>query len=105
MGGFTDIHVDDYGWLAQLVVTQDGTAVDISAYTTCQFVFRKPDGTTVTKTATFDDDGTDGVLNYTVESGLIDVPGRWRVWAVIAKTGAELTSDPVRFDALVEGSG
>lgn len=94
---FTNIHVDDFGWLAQLTIVQDGAAVDISSYTTRQFFFRKPDATEVTKTAVFDSDGTDGVLNYTVEDGLIDATGHWRVWAVLSKTGAELTSDAVRF--------
>ena len=72
---FTNIHVDDFGWLAQLTIVEDGAAVDISSYTTRQFVFVKPDATEVTKTALFDTDGTDGVLsiegaNYDVFEGL-----------------------------------
>ena len=94
---FTNIHVDDFGWVAQLAVTEDGAAVDISSYTTRQFVFRKPDATEVTKTAVFDSDGTDGVLDYTVEDGLIDATGYWGVRAVLTKANAELTSDTVTF--------
>ena len=97
MSGFTSIHVDDFGWLAQLTIVQDDVAVDISSYTTRQFVFRKPDATEVTKTAVFDSDGTDGVLDYTVEDGLIDATGYWGVRAVLTKANAELTSDTVLF--------
>lgn len=94
---FTNIHVDDFGWVAQLAIVQDDVAVDISSYTTRQFVFGKPDATEVTKTALFDTDGTDGVLTYTVEDGLIDATGYWRVRAVLTKANAELTSDAVTF--------
>lgn len=94
---YENIHVDDYGWVAKLGITQDGTAVDISSYTTLTYTFRKPDGTEVEKTAAFDDDGTDGYLTYTVEDGLIDTAGSWRVWAQVEKSGVELTSDPVYF--------
>ena len=94
---FTNIHVSDFGWLAQLTIVEDGAAVDISSYTTRQFVFAKPDATEVTKTALFDTDGTDGVLTYTVEDGLIDATGYWSVRAVLTKANAELTSDAVLF--------
>jgi hypothetical protein len=36
-------------------------------------------------------------LKYTVEAGLINEAGDWSVQARIAKTGAELTSDPITF--------
>lgn len=97
MATWTDIHVDDYGWVGKLTLQQDGTAIDISSYTTRQFIFKAPSGTATTKTATFDTDGTDGVLKYTVEDGLIDEVGNWRVQARIAKSGVELTSADLRF--------
>lgn len=100
---FENIHVDDFGWLCKLCVVQDSVAQDISSYTTLQFIFRKPDGTEVKKDAIFESDGTDGCLVYTVEDGLIDAPNSWRVRAYLAKTGAELTSDPVYFRVLERG--
>lgn len=99
-----NIHVGDFGWVGKLQIVQDGEPVNISSYTTLAFVFRKPDGTEVTKTAIFDTDGTDGWLKYTAETGLIDSINYWRVWAKIAKTGVELTSDPLSFTVLAEGS-
>lgn len=97
MATWTDIHIDDYGWVGKLALKQDGAAVDISSYTTRQFIFKSPSGVKTTKTATFDTDGTDGVLKYMVEAGLINEVGDWWVQARIAKTGAELTSDPILF--------
>ena len=92
-----DITVDDYGWVGKLRLVQDATPVDISSYTTRQFIFKSPVGTVTTKAATFDDDGTDGILKYTVADGDIDRSGSWRVQARISKTGVELTSDPLHF--------
>lgn len=94
---WTNIHKDDYGWTGKLRIVQDAVAQNISTYTTRQFIFRKPSGTTVAKTATFVTDGADGVLQYTVESGLVDEVGTWQVQARISKSGAVLTSAPIYF--------
>lgn len=104
MSGWTGIHVDDWGWSGRLRIVQDGVAVDISGYTTRQFVFRKPGGVEVTKTVSFLTDGEDAWLAYTVENGLIDTVGYWRVWAIVANVGSELTSNPVRFRVESRGS-
>lgn len=98
MATWTDIHINDYGWVGKLALKQDGAAVDISSYTTRQFIFKSPSGVKTTKTATFDTDGTDGVLKYTVEDGLINESGNWYVQARIGKTGAVLTSAELRFN-------
>lgn len=95
--GWDNIQVNDYGWVGKIRLTQACVAVDISAYTTRQLIFKSPSGVKTTKTATFDTDGTDGVLAYTVENGLINEVGIWYVQARIAKAGAELTSDPIEF--------
>ena len=92
-----DIQVDDFGWVGKLTLKQDGSAVDISSYTTKKFILRNPVGATVEKTAIFDSDGTDGVLKYTILTGEIAVAGNWKVEARIAKTGAEITSNPHAF--------
>ena len=92
-----NIQVDDFGWVGRLTLQQDGTAKDISSYTTRQFIFTDPDGTAATKTALFDSDGTDGKLKYTTLDGDIDSVGNWQVTARIINTGSELTSDPHEF--------
>ena len=92
-----DIHVDDFGWIGKLTVQQDGSALDISSYSTLQFILTDPDGTAETKTAAFDSDGTDGILKYTIADGDIDAEGNWNVQARILKAGVELTSSEHTF--------
>jgi hypothetical protein len=99
-----NIHVGEYGFLAELVIVQDGIAVDISDYSTLTFVFTKPDGTEVEKTAAFATDGVDGLLSYLVEDGLIDASGIWKVWAQVEKAGVELTSRTLRFNVRAVGA-
>lgn len=94
---YTDIHVDDYGWVATVTIQQDGTALDISAFTTLQLGFVNPSGAVTLKTAEFDSDGTDGVLTYTVEDGLIDTVGGWKVFGRIASDTAEITTESHAF--------
>lgn len=92
-----NIHVDDYGWVGKLRIVQDSVAVDISTYTTTEFVFRTPSGEEVTVTAEFSDNGSDGYLEYTIAEEVIDEVGQWQVKAVVSKTGSELTSNWHRF--------
>lgn len=88
-----NIQVDDFGWVGKLTLKQDGSARDVSTYTTKQFIFRDPDGTATTKTADFDTDGSDGILKYTTVDGDIDAAGNWKVAARIKKANVELTSE------------
>jgi len=88
-----DIHVDDYGWIGKLTLQQDGTALDISSYTTLQYILKDPSKVTSTKVAAFDSDGTDGILKYTIAAADIDEVGNWYVQARVSKIGAVLTSD------------
>ena len=57
------------------------TVVDISAATTMEIHYKKPDGSVVGSpwTAAFETDGTDGKLSYTTGSGDLDVAGWWQV--------------------------
>lgn len=95
---WTGIHKDDYGWVGKLTVQQDGTPLDISGYSTKQFVLLSPGGTDATVTAAFDTDGTDGVLAYTFQSSDIDEVGNWKVAARLSSGSAVLTSSYVVFN-------
>ena len=92
-----NIQVDDFGWVGKLTLKQDGVAVDISSYTTKQYILTDPSETSTTKAVAFDTDGTDGTLAYTTLTGDIDSVGNWHVAARIIKVGSELTSDPHEF--------
>jgi hypothetical protein len=83
----------------------DGVAVDISTATTKEIYFRKPDGTTVSKTGTFNTDGTDGKLYYSTESGFLTPNGKWHLQAyvVIGTVLARSTLVTQLVEANVEG--
>lgn len=75
-----EIHLNDIGTMFKItILDQDETAKDISSYTTKQFIFRKPSGTLLTKTASFFTNGSDGILYYTSVSGDLDEIGVWKL--------------------------
>lgn len=78
------VHLNDVGTVFELtVIDQDDVVVNISAATTREIVFQKPDGTTVTKTAVVVTDGTDGKMKYISLAGDLDVPGLWHAQAIV----------------------
>jgi hypothetical protein len=75
----TNPRVGDIGTLYQFTVQEDDVAVDLSALDmdTSKLRIGKPDGTVLNKTIVFDDDGTDGIVNYTIVSGDFDEAGEY----------------------------
>ena len=78
-----EIHYADIGTAFEITLQDDSTVVNISAATTKQIIFQKPDGTTVTETADFVTDGTDGKIQYVIASGDLDTVGTWSIQAKI----------------------
>lgn len=83
------IHLNDIGTEIRVTVKDcNSNAVDISAATAMSIIFKKPSGTSVTKTASLYTDGTDGIVTYTAASGLFDEIGTWKLQAeVVAPNG------------------
>ncbi len=78
MSEATQIHLGDIGTIFEITVLQDGVALDISTATLKQFIYRKPTGAVVTKTAVFSTTGIDGKLRYTTIAADLDVIGAWQ---------------------------
>lgn len=96
-----NVHVGDYGFDIQLTITQDGTAEDISLYTTLQIIFEDPAGNETTKVATFVTDGTNGQIKTTVDSSLLTIAGLWHLQAKVSISGtAQISSDRIPFYVL-----
>lgn len=74
-----EVRVADIGTVFRATVQDGGTEVDVSAATLRRLIFRKPNGTLLTKTATLTTDGTDGQIEYATVTGDLDTPGRWMV--------------------------
>lgn len=93
-----EIHVDDIGTNFNVTIkNQDDEIVDISAAIITEMLFRKPDGTVMTKTAEFISDGTDGRLRYTTVSGDLDQHGSWELQAFVDFGSTEWYSDIYKF--------
>lgn len=92
---FKNIVKGDYGQVAKLTFIDVDTdsAVDISGYaTTIQMIFTDPDGAETAKTATWSTDGTDGVIQYTIETSLFDAAGYWQVRGRVKGASSTLTT-------------
>jgi len=73
------IHQDNIGTTVTVTITEDDTALDISAATVITFIFFKPDGELLETTGSFVDDGTDGQVKYVFTDGQLDQSGWWDV--------------------------
>lgn len=77
-----EIHVGDVGTEFRDTI-KDGcgdaaAVVDVSSVSTKTYRFKKPDGTTIDRTASFYTDGTDGIVYYTTVAGDLDMAGTWK---------------------------
>lgn len=74
----SEMHEGDVGTVIEMTCKDGSTVIDISGATTVQIIFQAPDGTLLTKTASFTTDGTDGKMRVTSESGDFTPAGLWR---------------------------
>lgn len=83
-----EIHVGDIGTKFIITILDEGEAVDISACTTKEIMFEKPDKTVLTKTASFQTDGTDGKIFWmTTLVTDLDLMGQWKIQGKISIGG------------------
>jgi hypothetical protein len=75
----SQIHVDDIGTTLVGTVLDGGAAVDISSASSIQMIIKKPDQTSLTKTASLNSDGTDGKMKYVTVAGDIDQVGNYKI--------------------------
>lgn len=82
-----EIHKSDTTLIERTIKDQDGTAVDISTATTKQFIFKAPDGTITTITASFTNTGTDGKIRTTLSTSHWNVGDIWKLQCYIVLSG------------------
>jgi hypothetical protein len=93
-----EIHVGDVG--TTFIVTikdENDEVVNISASTTRDLIFQKPDGELLTVAGTFVTDGTDGQLKYITVSGDLNQQGKWQLQAHVVLTAGSWKSDIYKF--------
>ena len=79
------------------IINEDGDVIDISTATVKQIIFKKPSGTSVTQTASFYTDGTDGQIVYASVDGDLDETGTWKLQGAITMSSGSWHSSIVSF--------
>jgi hypothetical protein len=94
----SEFRIGDVGTALELTIEdQDGDVVDLTSATVKSIKFTKPDETTVTKTAQFVTDGTDGKIRYVFTIGDLDLDGTWKYQAILTLTSGLWHSDIGKF--------
>jgi hypothetical protein len=88
-----EIHVNDIGTTFKCLIKDDDDIRDVSTASTKELIFLKPSGETLTKTASFTTDGTDGYIQYTSVDGDLDESGFWKIQAHIVLGSLDLRSN------------
>lgn len=78
-----ELRKEDIGSVIELIIKVNDVALDISQAITKQIVLKNPAGTSVTKTAVFSGDGTDGKLRYVTVTNDLASAGLWQAQAKI----------------------
>lgn len=92
MAFLEEAHVNDIGTIFRVTVndttsTGGSTVADISDATTITFTFKRPDGTTFSRSGSFTSDGSDGKVQYTTVDGDLDGAGTWSLQVLIVTSG------------------
>ena len=93
-----EIRVGDIGTIIKLTVyDQDGVVADISVASTKQIIFQNAYGKQVVKNATYETDGTDGILTYTTLITDLDKAGAWKVQGKVVIPAGTFFTDITEF--------
>lgn len=77
-----EIHIGDIGTVFEVTILDDVTPINISAGSSMEIIFTKPDAskTKVINTAVLSGDGTDGKMRYTIVlASELDIKGKWKI--------------------------
>lgn len=93
-----ELHLYDYGTVLKItVVGSDGNSQDISGATNVLFLFEKPNETVFTRTGSLTTDGSDGLIEYTVASGDLDMAGIWSIQGRVSTPGGNYSTSISEF--------
>ncbi len=95
-----EANVGDVNLIIELQVVNPDTivAIDISTASTKEIYLARPDGTVLTKTATFTTDGTDGKIQFATASGDFTVSGPYTVQAHVVWGGNDRKTSKRMFE-------
>jgi hypothetical protein len=92
MAFLEEAHVNDIGTTFRVTIydtTSTGGSViaDVSGASAITYTFKRPNGTTFSRTGTFTSDGTDGKVQYVTVDGDLNGAGTWSVQVLIVTSG------------------
>lgn len=92
-----EVHYNDIGTVI-LVTVKDcvsgtSTALNVSGASALQLILQSPSGSSTTKTASLNTDGTDGKIKYTSVDGDFGEVGTWKIQAKVVIGGGTFRSD------------
>lgn len=92
------IHQNDIGIIFRItILDQSSIVADISAASTKDIKFLKPDGRLLTKLGSFVTNGTDGRIQCVSIANDLDICGIYRMEAYIIQSGNFFNTDVVNF--------
>ena len=102
MSAVDTIQAGDIGTIVRLTIEDCGTAVDVSSASTKQIIFQSPTqgDASVTQTASFFTDGTDGIIEYALIADDVDTAGTWRVQGKVVMPSGTWSSNVVEIRVL-----
>ena len=89
----SEVHLNDVGTAFEVTIKDGSDAVDVSAATTKEIIFRSPAGVKKVKAASFKTDGTDGIIQYTTVADDLDEEGRWGIQGHIVLGSGDWNTD------------
>lgn len=95
-----EIRENDIGVVFEVEIRDNSnTVVDISTSETGtrNFIFTKPNDTSITRSGTFTNTGTDGLLRYVSVDGDLTPKGIWHYQIDLLKADGHWRSDTVKF--------
>lgn len=96
----SEVQKNNVGTVFEYLVSNEDGAINLSTATTKQLLFRKPNGTVLTKTASFKTDGTDGYIKYVTVAGDLDTLGIWEFQSYTVIGGEEWYGEVFKFRVL-----
>jgi len=75
------IHIGDIGTVFNVTLTEGVDILDISTATELYVIFGKPDSTSIEVSASFQTDGSNGVLIFLTTGAELDMVGMWKIQA------------------------
>lgn len=93
-----ELHLYDYGTVLKInVVDSAGNSQSISDATDILFLLEKPNESIISRSGILTTDGSDGLIQYTVASGDLDMAGIWSIQGRVFTPGGSYSTSISEF--------